>query len=219
MEIRADLSKPAVVTPDDWQWVASPQAGVTRVMLDRVGDEVAIATSFVRYAADSTFPTHQHALGEEFLVLEGEFGDEHGRYPAGSYIRNPAGTAHAPFSEPGCLIWVKLRQFHLDDQHQFSLSLDTAVPEQGTEERGLHEFRNEHVREVTAAAGSTVTLGNPDEVEELLVLEGRLRQGERALPTWSWARVPAGGQMSFEVDEPARLFIKTRPVYESQQVD
>ena len=216
MEIRADLSKPALVTPDEWEWVASPQAGVSRVMLDRVGDEVAIATSFVRYAVDSTFPTHKHALGEEFLVLEGEFGDEHGRFPAGTYIRNPAGTAHAPFSEPGCLIWVKLRQFHLEDQHQFSLPLDTAMPEQGSEQRELHEFRTEQVREVTAAPGTAITVGNSAEVEELLVLEGALRQGDRALPAWSWARVPVGEEMSFEVVEPSRVFIKTRPVYEDQ---
>jgi anti-sigma factor ChrR (cupin superfamily) len=86
MDVHADLTKPAELIPEHWQWVDSPQAGVRRVMLDRVGDEVAVATSFVRYAENSTFPTHQHALGEEFLVLEGEFGDEHGRYRSGSLI-------------------------------------------------------------------------------------------------------------------------------------
>jgi len=59
------------------------------MMLDRIGDEVARATSLVRYAPDSTFSPHVHGGGEEFLVLEGEFGDEHQNYPAGTYVRNP----------------------------------------------------------------------------------------------------------------------------------
>ena len=217
MDIRADLSQTALVTPDEWQWVDSPQAGVTRVMLDRVGDEVAVATSFVRYAKGSRFPTHQHALGEEFLVLEGEFGDEHGRYPAGTYVRNPAGTSHAPFSEPGCLIWVKLRQFDVADQDQFARALDTTVPEKGPEERVLHEFGAERVREVVGAAGATVTIGNATEVEEALLVEGALAQGNERLPAWSWLRVPAGASVHFDAIKPTRLLVKTRPVHQRDQ--
>jgi anti-sigma factor ChrR (cupin superfamily) len=214
MAVRADLTKAAQLTPEQWQWVDSPQAGVSRVMLDRVGDEVAIATSFVRYAKGSTFPTHQHALGEEFLVLEGEFGDEHARYPAGTYVRNPAGTSHAPFSEPGCLIWVKLRQFNLDDQAQFAASLDTAIPAAGHQERLLHEFGTERVREIVAGPGEVLTFGDAGEVEEVLVLEGCLEyEGER-LPVWSWLRLPAGEVEQAKVVEAARVFVKTRPVYE-----
>jgi quercetin dioxygenase-like cupin family protein len=214
VDIRADLTQTALVTPDEWQWVDSPQPGVTRVMLDRVGDEVAVATSFVRYAEGSSFPTHQHALGEEFLVLEGEFGDEHGRYPAGTYVRNPAGTSHAPFSEPGCLIWVKLRQFDVEDQDQFALALDMTVPEKGREDLVLHEFGAERVREVVGAAGARITIGNGDEVEEALVVEGELAQGNERLPAWSWLRVPAGASVQFGVMKPTRLLVKTRPVHE-----
>jgi hypothetical protein len=58
-------------------------------MLDRIGDEVARATSIVRYAPASHFSPHVHDGGEEFLVLEGTFQDEHGDYPVGSYVRNP----------------------------------------------------------------------------------------------------------------------------------
>jgi hypothetical protein len=65
--------------------------GVERMMLDRIGDEVARATSLVRYAPNSTFSPHVHGGGEEFFVLEGEFGDEHRTYPAGTYVRNPIG--------------------------------------------------------------------------------------------------------------------------------
>ncbi len=212
MNVRADLTELAVVTPDEWQWVDSPQAGVTRVMLDRVGDEVAVATSFVRYAEGSTFPTHEHALGEEFLVLEGEFGDDYGRFPEGTYIRNPPGTSHAPFSEPGCLIWVKLRQFDEVDLTQFDVPLDLEMGEGGTNERLLHEHKSERVREVVLAEGETVSIGN-DEAAELLVLEGEVVALGRDLPRWSWLRVPAGETVTLAALAHSRLFTKTRPIY------
>ena len=66
-------------------------------MLDRIGDEVARATSIVRYAPGSSFARHEHAKGEEFLVLEGIFSDDSGDYPAGFYVRNPPGSGHTPF--------------------------------------------------------------------------------------------------------------------------
>ncbi len=92
-------------------WAASPLAGVDRRMLDREGGEVARATSIVRYAPGSHFERHVHGGGEEILVLEGTFSDERGDHPAGSYLRNPPGSAHAPFSVDGCLLLVKLWQF------------------------------------------------------------------------------------------------------------
>jgi quercetin dioxygenase-like cupin family protein len=108
--INADLDKPALADSNSLPWQASPQVGVERRMLDRQGAEVARATSIVRYAPESRFPSHAHTAGEEFLVLEGIFSDEHGDYPAGSYVRNPPGTSHAPHTQAGCIILVKLRQ-------------------------------------------------------------------------------------------------------------
>ncbi len=88
MLLRADFTKREVVLPDYEDWRPSPMAGVDRQMLDRNGDEVARATSIVRYAPNSRFNEHTHTGGEEFLVLEGTFGDEHSRYPKGTYVRN-----------------------------------------------------------------------------------------------------------------------------------
>lgn len=64
MRLNADFSKRAVILPADYQWVASPMPGVERMMLDRVGDEIARATSVVRYAPDSAFSRHVHGGGE-----------------------------------------------------------------------------------------------------------------------------------------------------------
>ena len=116
MELNADFSKRAAVHAAGIPWVPSPMAGVDRRMLDRIGEEVARATSIVRYAPGSHFSPHTHGGGEELLVLEGEFSDEFGGFPAGSYIRNPPTSRHTPRSGPGCVLLVKLWQFDLADR-------------------------------------------------------------------------------------------------------
>src|SRR5581483_9595786 len=99
--INADFSQRIVIATEQLPWIPSPQRGVERRMLDRIGAEVARATSLVRYAAASSFPAHVHGLGEEFLVLSGIFSDEHGDYPTGTYVRNPPLSRHTPRTGPG----------------------------------------------------------------------------------------------------------------------
>jgi len=212
MDIRADLGEPAQVTRSGWEWVDSPQPGVRRVMLDRIGDEVAVATSFVRYDPASRFPGHDHALGEEFVVLEGEFGDEDGRYPPGSYVRNPPGSHHVPFSDPGCLIWVKLRQFQADDLTPLRARLDLPVPATGSSRRTLHRHGSEHVAEITAAAGEQIVFAPEAVCQEVLVLDGQLRTNSGGmLGRYGWLRWPAGHGAELQVIAPCRILWKTRP--------
>ena len=91
----------------DLPWIPSPESGVERRMFERIGDEVAKATSIVRYQPGSKFESHTHEYGEEIFVVDGAFEDEHGRYPAGSWIRSPHMSMHQPFSKEGCTIFVK----------------------------------------------------------------------------------------------------------------
>ena len=99
--VNADLTARVIILTDALPWLPSPQAGVERRLLDRVGGEVARATSLVRYAPMSSFPAHGHELGEEFLVLDGVFSDQYGNYPKGTYVRNPPGSSHKPHTKPG----------------------------------------------------------------------------------------------------------------------
>ena len=101
MNLNSDFKARVVQHAADAAWTPSPLPGVDRRMLDRVGDEVARATSIVRYAPASRFPRHTHPDGEEILVLSGTFSDEHGDYPEGWYLRNPPDSAHRPSSRDG----------------------------------------------------------------------------------------------------------------------
>jgi hypothetical protein len=76
MNINADYSERVVINHHDLPWVPSPESGVERRMLERQGNEVAKATSIVRYQPGSKFQAHHHELGEEIFVLDGTFSDE-----------------------------------------------------------------------------------------------------------------------------------------------
>jgi len=136
MELNADFSRRVLIHSEDIPWRASPMPGVDRRMLDRIGNEVARATSIVRYAPGSRFSAHTHTGGEEFIVLDGVFQDEHGDYPAGTYVRNPPTTSHTPGAEQGCTIFVKLWQFDPEDRTQFRKEMNADLVELGEGVRG-----------------------------------------------------------------------------------
>ena len=190
-------------------------AGVTRMMLDRIGDEVARATSLVRYEPNSTFPTHEHGGGEEIFVLEGEFADEHGRYPAGSYLRNPVGTSHAPaVGREGATIFFKLHQFDRRDQRHVSSDTTTQawLPGLvvGLQVMPLHEFEGEHVALVRWAPHTRFNPHRHFGGEEILVLEGTFADEYGSYPAGSWLRSPHGSQHTPRVgSEGALIYVKT----------
>lgn len=213
MEINARFDAPVIVATASLPWLASPMQGVERRMLDRIGGEVARATSIVRYAPHSHFPGHVHSGGEEFIVLEGVFQDEHGDYPAGTYVRNPVGTSHVPGSEQGCTIFVKLWQFDPEDQAQFALDLTRlplapAAGRPGIAEASLALRENEDVRIEQwdpAAADQLAAAGG----FELLVLEGSLAHPGGLLVRHDWARYPEGTALPLVAgEEGARVWIK-----------
>ncbi|MEO1493584.1 MAG: cupin domain-containing protein [Pseudomonadota bacterium] len=197
MELNADFSKRAVVHGARTEWVASPMPGVDRRMLDRIGDEVARATSIVRYAPGSAFSEHEHSGGEEFLVLEGVFQDDYGDFPAGTYVRNPPTTRHTPASEGGCTIFVKLWQFDPADRNQFHVDTEAAVyaadpARPGVSVLNLHRDPRETVVMERWASGATVTVDAPKGAE-LLVIKGGFADGDETFAPQSWLRLPAGG--------------------------
>ena len=199
MNLNADFAQRAAVHAATLPWQPSPTVGVDRRMLDRIGGEVARATSIVRYAPNSSFPAHTHGGGEEFLVLDGVFQDEHGDFPAGSYVRNPPTTRHTPGSAPGCTLFVKLWQFDSSDRTEVRLDTTTltfaAAPgRQGVEVAPLFKDAIEEVRLERWAPGTKLAL-IPVGGFELLVLEGELTEGGETFRPQSWLRLPAAAEL------------------------
>ncbi|MGH6880652.1 cupin domain-containing protein [Hypericibacter sp.] len=194
--LNADFSQRVVIVTDKLTWLPSPQAGVERRMLDRVGGEVARATSIVRYEPASQFPEHGHALGEEFLVLDGVFSDEHGDCPKGTYVRNPPGSHHSPRTKPGCLIFVKLRQM-LSTEHKHVV-IDTTASAwrqgdvEGHTKLSLYVGEGEQVTMERLRAGVELPEAPCSGGEEILVLSGDLGDDHGTHGPRTWVRNPAG---------------------------
>ncbi|MDO6520381.1 cupin domain-containing protein [Shimia thalassica] len=211
MELNADFKKRVVVHSDQIDWVASPMPGVDRRMLDRLGDEVARATSIVRYAPNSKFSAHTHTGGEEFIVLEGVFQDEHGDFPAGTYVRNPPTSAHTPGSEGGCTIFVKLWQFDPEDRTQFRKSMadELNAPVDGVATAVLHRDARETVTYSHLDAGALLANTDTGGIE-MLVIDGEVTQDTDTLGKGGWLRLPEGQALSITAGpDGAKIWIKT----------
>jgi hypothetical protein len=199
MELNSDFRARAAVHAAQLDWTPSPIPGVDRRMLDRIGDEVARATSIVRYAPHSRFSAHTHGGGEEFLVLDGVFQDEHGDYPVGTYVRNPPASSHTPASEPGCTIFVKLWQFEPDDRTPIRIDTSglafTASPDLlGVKFAVLYESAGELVLLERWAPVTNIEVPVPGGIE-LFVLDGSFTEGGEAFTRLSWLRLPAGATL------------------------
>lgn len=213
LQINADFAERVVMRPAQALWQPSPLPGVERWMLDRVGGEVARATSLVRYAPGSRFERHVHGGGEEILVLDGVFSDDSGDHPVGTYLRNPPGSAHAPYSHEGCLLFVKLRQFAVDDLQPVRITTRTEPWRQGLVPglwvMPLHEHDGISTALVRWAPDTLFHPHLHPRGEEILVLEGVFCDEFGVYPTGSWLRSPQGSRHApFTGTEGALIFVK-----------
>lgn len=214
MNLNADFTQDVIVRPEENKWVASPMPGVERMMLDRIGDEVARATSIVRYAPESSFSAHTHGGGEEFIVLGGVFEDEHGAVPKGAYIRNPPTSRHTPGSAPGCVIFVKLWQFRPEDRTHVRVATDKLggvadAARAGVEISPLYRDAREDVR-IETWTPDTSALIAADGGAEILLLSGSLIHDGEAFSPWTWIRRADGHDIELAAGpDGARLWMKT----------
>ena len=213
LQLNADFSQRCIVDSNSLPWQASPSPRVHRRLLERIGGEVARATSVVRYAAGARFDAHSHDLGEEILVLEGTLSDESGVYGPGTYLKNPPGSAHAPFSEDGCTLFVKLR--HLDPQDQMRVVVPTRqaqwrqglVP--GLTVLPLNEFGTCHTAMVRWAPDTYFNPHRHYGGEEIFVVEGVFSDEHGDYPQGSWLRSPHLSQHQPFSREGCLILVKT----------
>jgi anti-sigma factor ChrR (cupin superfamily) len=208
-----EFSQRVAAYPGDAVWTPSPLPGVDRRMLDRVGGEIARATSVVRYRPGSRFDRHVHGGGEELFVLDGVFSDERGDYPAGTYLRNPPGSSHSPFSQGGCVLFVKLWQFAAGDSEQVCIDTGTAAWRQGLvpglRVMPLHSHEGIDTALVKWAPDTHFNPHVHPGGEEILVLDGIFRDGAGAYPAGTWLRSPPGSHHTpFTESEGALIYVK-----------
>ncbi|MEL6224757.1 MAG: cupin domain-containing protein [Cyanobacteria bacterium J06627_8] len=213
MKLNADLTERVVINTNELPWRESPMAGVQRRMLERDGEEVARATSIVRYAPGSYFSAHTHSGGEEFIVLDGIFSDETGDYGPRMYVRNPVGSKHTPSSAEGCTILVKLWQMNSEDQTRVAIDTNQAtwipglVP--GLEVMPLHAYGSENVALVKWAPGNQFQPHRHWRGEEIFVLDGVFEDEQGRYPKGTWLRNPPGSVHTPFSAEGCLIYVKT----------
>lgn len=210
--LNMQIDQTVVINTREMEWEASPMPGVWRKPLAREAAEHGPTTSVVRYDAGSSFSPHQHPRGEEILVLEGVFSDEHGDYPAGTYIRNPPGSKHSPGSEPGCVLLVKLDQFDPEDKE--TLRIDTNADawldaEGKLQIMPLHDYDNESVALLKWPQNARLRTHQHYGGEEIFVVSGALYDEYGGYPAGTWMRNPHRSEHCPYVEEETLIWIKT----------
>lgn len=211
--LNGDLAARVVVNATALAWTPSPSGTVWRRRLHRVGPpEAGQVTSIVRYERGSTFPMHDHPDGEEILVLEGVFSDQHGDWPAGTYLLNPEGFRHAPFSREGCLLFVKLRQFPgLDRRHvamdthamAWTLEADRELKRLYSQDGYSDRTYLERLRPDAPPVARVYPSG-----AELLVLRGEFEDEHGRYDAQTWVRLPPGSRHTPRATDTCELYLK-----------
>jgi anti-sigma factor ChrR (cupin superfamily) len=213
--LHGDLDQRVVVDTNAVPWVESPEPGVLRRMLERVGAESGRATSIVRYHPGARFHFHRHPMGEEFFVLEGIFSDEHGEYPSGCYVLNPPDSAHAPWTRDGCLLFVKLCQYAGPGRERIVADgarmewRQSEAPGIWAKELYFDSHYSERVALIRWERGARCPLHEHAGGEEILVLEGILADEAGRYLRGTWIRNPPGSAHEPYSPEGCVLLIKT----------
>lgn len=210
--LNMDLTQRVVVHSAEQAWLGSRAEGVLRKPLEREAVESGRTTSLVQFMPGSAFPQHAHPQGEEIFVLEGVFSDERGDYPAGSYLRHPPGSAHAPFSKEGCVLFVKLDQFQPEDTQTLAINTHQQAwhaGHGGLKVMGLHQFATEHSALVWWPAGEVFQPHTHYGGEEIFVLEGEFMDEHGRYPKGSWLRSPHASRHHPYVEQDTLIWVKT----------
>ncbi|MBQ4837671.1 MULTISPECIES: cupin domain-containing protein [Pseudoalteromonas] len=209
--LNMNFAEQVIIHTAEQPWLASPARGVWRKPLEREDKESGHTTSIVKYDAGSKFKPHPHPMGEEIFVLEGVFSDEHGDYPAGTYLRNPPNSVHAPFSQHGCVIFVKLNQFDQHDTQTVRINTRETRWQMGQgnlQVMPLHSFAHQHTALVKWPAKERFVPHKHFGGEEIFVLEGEFIDQHGKYPAGTWLRSPHMSEHTPYVDQPTLILVK-----------
>lgn len=211
IHLNMDFTQAVCLRPDSQKWVTSPADGVWRTRLERAAEESGHVSSFVKFEPDSYFPSHAHPNGEEILVLEGVFSDEHGDYPAGTYIRNPPNSVHKPFTKEGCKLFVKLEQFQRGDSEFVVIRPEDRQWRDGIgglKVLSLHTFNTENTALVAWPKDEVFQSHTHMGGEEIVVISGKIIDEHGDYPAGTWLRSPHMSKHFPRVEEETLIYVK-----------
>lgn len=212
MQLNNDYTRAVVLSTADIPWQQAPFSGVQYRMLEQHGAEGTRSTSVVRYEPGSHLPAHSHALGEEIIILQGEFADESGVYAAGSYIKNPPGSSHAPFSATGCTLFIKQSHLQPEDIERVVVDAQNSAWRPGMVDGlsvlPLAEFKSEHSALVNWQPGTVFTPHRHWGGEEIYVLDGVFEDEFGRYPAGTWLRSPHMSQHAPFSKAGCTIFVK-----------
>ncbi len=195
-KLNMNFKEKVIIDTMSMQWTQSPKKGVQRKRLEVEDVESGHVTSIVKYDSGSSFNEHLHHGGEEILVLKGTFSDETGDYKAGTYIRNPPGSSHTPFSHDGCIIFVKLHQMQKSGENNLAINTNkiTFVKSDavGHSSYSLYHSKFESVALEKLITKTQLELEVNSSGYELLLLEGSLSLDNEKINPLTWVRLPEG---------------------------
>lgn len=210
--LNVDFTQPVIIETETIDWQCSPAEGIRRRALEREHEESGLATTIVSFDAGASFAQHTHTGGEEFFVLEGTFSDEHGDFHRGSYLRNPPGTQHKPFSQSGCVIFVKL--CHMRSVNEIATYVDTSsarweqTDNEGQAVQHLYETRDESVQLVALQVNTSLRVQRQDRGLEILIIEGQLSVNGKQYPALTWMRFPPGMPIAIDSHTACKYWCK-----------
>ena len=207
-----NFNESLMINTNELDWIESPSKKVSRKPLEREAAESGHVTSVVKYEAGASFPSHPHPQGEEIFVLAGTFSDEFGDYPAGTYLRNPAGTQHAPFSKDGCILFVKLNQFADGDSQSIRINTNEQnwlAGHGNLKVMPLHSYGTEGVALVKWPKGEKFIPHTHFGGEEIFVLSGKFQDEYGEYPANTWIRNKHLSKHHPFVSEETIILVKT----------
>lgn len=223
-QVHADLLTRVSVLPTSLMWHQTHYTGIWFGCFES-DDEVQEhpVTMLTRFDPGGFFPLHGHPGGEEILVLEGNFIDETGVHPPGTYMLNPEGFIHRPYSDEGCLTFVKLRQHGGKTRQQVRTNIfnDSWQPgrippiqvQPAYEQAGF----SEKVWFERWLPGTQLLDVVETDIKEIFLVEGSWSDELGSYPTGSWLRYPPNCPYSPFSETGCLIYVKTYPVADERE--
>ncbi len=212
MQLNTDFERVVVLNTLELPWQPLAAEGVVQRMLESAGKDTLRSTAIVRFAANSPMPTLACETGVEIIVLEGEYSDEGGVYPAGTYIKNPPLAKHLAFTQRGCVLFVKQGHLQADDVEHVVVDVPHRPWRQGLVEglsvMPLSDYKGEHSALVRWQPGTVFNAHRHWGGEEIFVLEGVFEDEFGRYPKGTWMRNPHMSQHAPFSHEGCTIFVK-----------